>query len=281
VCRHGERHTECANYDKVFGQILVEFLFRLTLGVATAMCLTPSKWVTSGFYRVHLWVLLGVQTLAALALYSTSRSLPGKSELALINFWQFWFAVAAAAGSYIGAVIWMYEQRLAGKFAIAIVAVCAFAGCMLPVVAIGDKPIAMQLADRISGSLLLGLVTTAMLLGHWYLNTPTMKLQPLQRLIVLLGIAVVLRAAVCGAGTWLEVAAQASATGLPPSWSLFVTLRWLAGIAGVLAMAVMTWHTLKIPNTQSATGILYAGVILAFIGELTSQLLSAAAQYPV
>jgi len=262
----------------VFGQILVEFLFRLTFGVATAMCLTPSKWVTSGFYRVHLWMLLGIQTLAALALYSAQ---PETTQLVGINRPQFWLAVAAAIGSYVGAVIWMYERRLIGKIAIAIVAACALAGCMLPVVAIGDKPIAMQLADRISGSLLLGLVTTAMLLGHWYLNTPTMRLEPLKRLIVLLGVAVLLRAAVCASGAWLEIAALASSAGLPPSWSLFVTLRWLAGIAGVLAMAAMTWQTLKIPNTQSATGILYAGVILAFIGELTSQLLSAAAQYPV
>jgi len=262
----------------VFGQILVEFLFRLTFGVAAAMCLTPSKLVTSGFYRVHLWVLLGIQTLAALALYSAK---PDTAQLVGVNRAQFWLAVGAATASYVGAVIWMYEQRLAGKIAIAAVAVCALAGSMLPVVAIGDKPIAMQLADRVTGSLLLGLVTTAMLLGHWYLNTPTMKLQPLKRLIVLLGLAVLLRAGVCAAGTWLEVAAHSSVSGLPPSWSLFVALRWLAGIAGVLAMVAMTWQTLKIPNTQSATGILYAGVILAFIGELTSQLLSAQATYPV
>jgi hypothetical protein len=38
---------------------------------------------------------------------------------------------------------------------------------------------------------------------------------------------------------------------------------------------------LKIPNTQSATGILYAAVVLAMIGELTSQLLSAETMYPV
>jgi hypothetical protein len=62
---------------------------------------------------------------------------------------------------------------------------------------------------------------------------------------------------------------------------MFLALRWLAGILGVLIMAAMTWQTLRIPNTQSATGILYAGVILAFIGELVSQLLSAQATYPV
>ena len=38
----------------------------------------------------------------------------------------------------------------------------------------------------------------------------------------------------------------------------------------------MSWQTLKIPNTQSATGILYVAVITTFLGELTSLLLSAA-----
>jgi len=61
----------------------------------------------------------------------------------------------------------------------------------------------------------------------------------------------------------------------------FVALRWLAGLIGVGALAVMTWQTLKIPNTQSATGILYVAVIGVFIGELTSQLLSAHASFPL
>jgi hypothetical protein len=56
---------------------------------------------------------------------------------------------------------------------------------------------------------------------------------------------------------------------------LFLTLRWLSGIVGALALAVMTWQTLKIPNTQSATGILYVGVIVTFLGELLALLLAA------
>ena len=43
----------------------------------------------------------------------------------------------------------------------------------------------------------------------------------------------------------------------------------------------MTWKTLAIPNTQSATGILYVGIIAAFLGELTSQLRSAGTVFPV
>jgi hypothetical protein len=272
----------------LFGHILVEFLFRLTLGVAVAMGVTPSRQVTSGFYRVHLWVLMGLQTLAALALYSR---LSGDSTGGTATRWQLGIAIAAAATAYVGAVIWMYERNLAGKTAIWLVAVLALAGCTLPLFqpglaesdsAVAVRPLAWQLADRVTGSLVLGFVTTAMLLGHWYLNTPTMKLAPLLRLIVLLAISVLLRAAVCGAGTWLEwPAIAANESGGSQTWLIFVGLRWLAGIAAVLGLAWLTWLTLKIPNTQSATGILYAAVIVAFIGELTSQLLSAEARFPL
>jgi hypothetical protein len=263
----------------VFTAILVEFLFRLTLGIAAAMLITSSRLVTSGFFRVHLWVLLGMQTLVALAV----TSLPSASEkAALVQRGQFWLAIAAAVFSYIGAVIWMYERRAAGKTAILLVAAAALAGCWLPLFRGGGDIFWFWLADRLSGGLLVGSVTTAMLLGHWYLNTPTMKLEPLKRLIVLIAVAIAIRMIVCGSGAWLEATSHLAATDLSPqSWALFVLLRWLAGLIGVLVMAVLTWQTLKIPNTQSATGILYAGVIRVFIGELTSQLLSAEARYPV
>jgi hypothetical protein len=265
----------------MFGQILVEFLFRLTFGVAAAMGLTPSRHVTSGFFRVHLWVLLGVQTLAALAIYSGRPAKTASEVAGSVWTWQLTLAIAAAIVSYLGAVIWMYERRTAGKIALWLVAALALAGCLAPL-PLSDKPLAMQAADRATGGLLLGLVTTAMLLGHWYLNTPTMQLAPLRRLIVLLAAAVALRMLVSGSGLALELIYHATAHERAfTSWLLFVSLRWLAGLFSVLGLAWLTWQTLKIPNTQSATGILYAAVILVFIGELCSQLLSAEATWPV
>src|SRR5262245_51964645 len=110
----------------MFSQILIEFLFRLTFGVAAAMAVTSSRFVTSGFFRVHMWVLMGLQTLAALALYSSTAA---SGDLAWITRDQFCLSVAAAIVSYVGAVIWMYEARVLGKMAIAVVALCALAGC--------------------------------------------------------------------------------------------------------------------------------------------------------
>ena len=65
------------------------------------------------------------------------------------------------------------------------------------------------------------------------------------------------------------------------SWLLFVVLRWSFGLVGVLALVWMAWQTLKIPNTQSATGILYVAVIGVFVGELTGLLLSAESAFPL
>jgi Co/Zn/Cd efflux system component len=65
------------------------------------------------------------------------------------------------------------------------------------------------------------------------------------------------------------------------SWLLFVLLRWSFGLVGVLALVWMAWQTLKIPNTQSATGILYVAVIGVFVGELTGLLLSAESAFPL
>ena len=86
-----------------------------------------------------------------------------------------------------------------------------------------------------------------------------------------------MQAAVCGCGLSQEAAVHHGAT----AWGLFLALRWLFGLAGVAALAVMAWKTLAIPNTQSATGILYVAVIGAFVGETMSLLLSAEATFPV
>jgi hypothetical protein len=267
-------------------QILVEFLFRLTLGVGVAMGVTSPRLVTSGFYRVHLWVLMGVNTLAALAVFS-GRATPAYAGQEVAWREQLIAAIAAAVLSYVGAVIWMYEGRTSGKVALWFVVVCALVALAAAPEVGGSQTVgerAFRLADQVTSGLLMGFMTAAMLLGHWYLNTPTMQLEPLKRLIALLAVAIVLRMAVSGFGTALlfqAVAVEGAAVSLPPLWGPFLALRWLAGLLGTLVMAGMTWQTLKVPNTQSATGILYAGMILAFIGELTAALLSAESPFPL
>jgi hypothetical protein len=246
--------------------VLTQFLFRLSFGLSLSMAVTSPRQVTSGYYRNHLYVLLGLNVLAVLV------------ALAAPEQFKVWPPLAGACLSYAGAVAWLYEKPRAGIASLVLVAIAGLAGTWLamppPNSTSDSAPVLRWLAAPTSG-LLLGSTLAAMFLGHWYLNTPTMELAPLRRLVLLMGLAVIVRAAVCAAG----LAMQIEHAGMPQP--AFVALRWLFGLIGALALAVMTWKTLKIPNTQSATGILYVGVIAVFLGELTSQLLSARTGFPL
>jgi hypothetical protein len=248
--------------------LLAEFIFRLSFGLALAMAFVPPRQVTSGYYRNHLYVLLGLNVLVTLV------ALAAPQQFAL------WPPFSGAIASYLGAAIWLYEKPRAGRAALVIVALLAVAGAFLAPRPEGASSLARVLyyCDIVTGGLVLGTTMAAMLLGHWYLNTPTMALAPLRRLLLLMGGAIVARALVCGLSLALEL--QTSG-GLSQQTMLFLLLRWLSGIVGAGGLTVMAWKTLQIPNTQSATGILYVAVIVTFIGELVSLLLSSSTSFPL
>lgn len=274
--------------------LLTLFLLRSCFGLALGMLLVSSRQVTSGYFRNNLYVVLG---LAALAVLLSRSAVPE----------AYWYAMAAAALSYSGAVAWLYERPGLGKAALAIVGFAAFAGSLAVCESRRDAAVPtdtpsqeaapegaatdsaswgtagryappLRIVGNATSGLLIGLTLAAMLLGHWYLNSPTMQLAPLGRLIMAMAVAVLVQAVVSALGLWGELA-------VPPSpgarWLLFLTLRWAFGIVGVAGLLWMAWQTLKIPNTQSATGILYVALVGVFVGETMSLLLSAESVYPV
>ncbi len=257
-------------------QILLQFIFRITFGVALAMAITPSRLVTSGFYRIQLWVLMGANVFASLILFTSEQPVPA-AVMPLLSI----VVPGLAIASYFGSVIWLYERPQAGQIFLAIITVGGLlaAGCSQSWDSeAGSLSTTLMTADLVTAGLLLGSVLTAMLLGHWYLNTPSMQLAPLKRLLLLVFAALALRILTNGSSLILELG-QAEAWGVR-TWSI-ISFRWLAGLVGTLVLTVLTWQTLKIPNTQSATGILYAAVILTFLGELVSQLLGVDMHYPL
>jgi hypothetical protein len=267
--------------------ILTQFVFRLSFGLAVALGVTPPRLVTSGFYRVHLWVLMGLNTLAALAVFSYRHDLAkaasqGDSGALVVDpLVIVAVAVAAAAASYAGSVLWLYERPRAGVAALYLVGLLALMGAELATPwsrQATPAAMALALADLASSGLLLGTTLAAMLLGHWYLNTPTMELVPLERLLMWMILAVIARTVLCAVGLSLELSQRGT---MDSTILAFLVLRWLSGLIGTLAMAILARQTLRIPNTQSATGILYVGVVLAFMGELISLLLSVQSFYPL
>lgn len=247
--------------------LLIQFLLRASFGLAAGMALTSPREVTSGYFRNHLYVLLGGNSLAALAAWSAGSQIP------------WWPPLGAALLSYVGAVLWLYERHRAGRVALVLIAGLSIAGAWLSIdwyALTGPASQVLAVLDPLSAGLLLGFVLAAMFLGHWYLNTPTMALAPLKKLILLIGVALVLRAAVSASG----LACQWNTAVWPSTVISLIALRWLAGIVGVAALSWMAWKTLLVPNTQSCTGILYVAVLASFLGELTSLLLHADRIYP-
>ena len=248
---------------------ILHFLVRIAMGIAFSLGLTSPRQVTSGFFRIHLWVVMGIAVLAALVAWSL-----GSQDSTPLPAIVTGTAVATAVASYLAASCWIYEARRSGRLLTALVTIMAGYLVVTTAAGPGDE-LSLQnwpeILGALSAGLLVGSMTTAMLLGHWYLNAPGMDLRPLRLLLCLVFLAIILRALVCGGG----LAAWLLAEGSPPArWWIFLGFRWIAGIAGTLVLAAMAWMTLRIPNTQSATGILYAGTVLAMLGELASQLLS-------
>jgi hypothetical protein len=248
--------------------VLLDLLLRISFGLVTAMASIPARWVDSGFFRVHLYVALGLYTLASLVARSHH---PGM----LLP------AVALAAMAFVGATMWLLERQTAGRLSLVVIAAGGLAVLwplsQPPADSFASACMLWRLTPPVSG-LLMGTALAAMLLGHWYLNSPSMQLTPLYRLILMLMILLLARGIL--AGTGLAWALRQGESLSAVTWWL-VLMRWAAGLAGAAVLSAMVWQTLKIPNTQSATGILYVTFVGVLAGELISRLLSTSAVYPL
>jgi hypothetical protein len=237
--------------------LLIDFLCRFAWGLSAALVVTPPRLVPPGFFRVNLLVVLGLATFAALL---AGSALPG---------WLWLPPTAAAVAAWLGSIAWYAERTRGGML------FCAACAGLLAVATVLVGPAGgLPAAARLLSGLLVGLTVHAMLLGHWYLNAPGMRVDALRRMIdvALAAWAAVLVAAL-GAVLWTG---SMPWHGLEPTALALLSLRWLAGLAGLPALLWLSRKTLDIPNTQSATGILYVACLAAIMGELTAQLLAAA-----
>ena len=247
-------------------RLLVDFLCRFGWGLSVALVLTPSSLVPAGFFRVNMLVVLGLATFAALL---CGQPLPAHTWL---------LPAAAAVTAWMASIVWFAERTRPGIVLCVITALLLAAATA--VVQVGADGTLTGGWPHVGVALLSGLVTGltvhAMLLGHWYLNAPGMRVDVLRRMIDIALAAWAVQLVVATAAALPAGALAAGTTGGPTTMAL-VSLRWLAGLAGLPVLLWLSRKTLEIPNTQSATGILYVACLAAILGELTAQLLSVAA----
>lgn len=135
------------------------------------------------------------------------------------------------------------------------------------------------------GAWILGSITVAWLLGHAYLTATSMTIAPLRHFSRMLSWAVATR--ILFMLISLMIAWQVRGDPNSPilervaqSW-LIVVLRVGVGLLAVAVFAYMVADCVRLRSTQSATGILYFGSVMAYVGELASQQLMFELGWPV
>jgi len=241
--------------------MLADFCVRLAFGLATLLLTTTSRTVPLPFFRTHCQVILGLLVLGAL-----DASRPGglNSSVGIL--------IACALLAYSAAVSWGL-----GLLRIALPATLSIAlgtAAWLTLISRATEPAlwAFNAASRLASGFLLGATLTAMLLGHHYLTSPTMTIDPLKRFVQFMGWG--LGGRVLSAFLALALAhsglAGLGGSSFDSNSPLFLTMRWGIGFAVPVLATILSWKTVQIRSTQSATGILYVAMTLLLFGELTS-----------
>jgi len=230
--------------------LLVDFLCRAGFGMALGLALTPARDVPGGFFRANLLVIMGAATFAALGVAAGG--------------WTWLLPAAAAVAAWIGGVLWLAGRSTGGMIACLVCAKALAAATLL-----GGGP-----AGLVSGAVV-GLTLHAMLLGHWYLNAPGMRVDVLRRMIDFALVAWGIECLLAMPGALERVHAWSSG-GADRATLALSALRSIGGLVGLPVLLVMSRQTLAIPNTQSATGILYVACLAAITGDLAARLLAAA-----
>lgn len=264
--------------------MIAQFAVELLFGMSLMWAVMPRGRVFTGFFRVQMLVALGLGVLAAAAVGWLGGDSLGMQALTTGRHRQtaIGMCVFIAAAAYVGSVLWTLNRRRAG-FITGLLIVGA-AGTLLVASAVGSEGSSVgsspvfRTTSHFTSAGLLGAVVTGMLLGHAYLTDPGMPLDPLKSLNAYLALAGAARLIVSAVALTQAGSHLADAGGTVLSW---LALRWVAGIVGPLVVSFMVWRILRYRNTQAATGVLFVGVILVFIGEMSGALLERELSVPL
>ncbi len=251
----------------------------LAWGGMFALAIPPFFSVERGFYKSSASVFLcaGLITavgLGLLAMRGGARDGPGATALWIAAaLWTLWIAVTS---TYLY-TLWSDNGPLRARAYTLALATGMFA-LIANVLLLKPRgfSIVADLAyvlTAITSSLALGLVSGAMLFGHWYLIDLAMPVDYLRSFVRILGVVLVADLIALGLAIAIMaipgVAGAASpVTALWDSHAGLLAVRMLLGPVATIVLVWMCWQTLKIPQTMAATGLLYIALMSVIVGEM-------------
>ncbi|MGB8413470.1 MAG: hypothetical protein WCE23_11675 [Candidatus Binatus sp.] len=255
----------------VFGELAWGGLF--------ALAIPPFFNVERGFYKSSASVYLAASLTTAiglglLALRAGAAGGPGAGSLWMAA--SLWTLSSAAVAVYLY-TLWTENGLLRARsyalgLGLGLVALIANVLILMPRGFGAVAAVAYGLT-AITSALVLGLVSGAMLFGHWYLIDLEMPVDYLRTFVRLLGIALVADLVALGLAIAMP-AVLGSVNAAAAVHELFAThlgllgFRLLLGPVATIVLVWMCWQTLKIPETRAATGLLYIAVMAVLVGEM-------------
>jgi len=254
-------------------QVLCVVLTELSIGSLLMTCLLPPREIRASFFT-FISLLCALSAAIALVL----------SKWLLLSAWadvRYLGLTVIGATAAFGA--FRLEKPDLGRLLLLVSGLSGFLFGLLP---LGEHSLELHGirattapgffdAGVISGTLLLGAVNVAMILGHWYLLMRRLSFEYLLRFAQIVLVAVGLRTVVV-VGTLLflgEFDANLAAVFIPSLWSIhgnlfFFLLRVLWGLALPMVLGLLVLQCAQQKSNQSATGLLYLMEISVLFGEL-------------
>jgi hypothetical protein len=126
-----------------------------------------------------------------------------------------------------------------------------------------------------ASALLLGTVSMAMMIGHWYLVIPGLAIKWLKGACLAFGVSIVLKALAVAFSFMIGLTTHPfGAQGfldqfrVDPLTMIFFAVRLLVGLVIPGIFCVLAYRAAAIRSTQSSTGILFPAMIVVFLGEM-------------
>ena len=263
----------------VFARCFLLVFAQLYVGGLLALSLPPFHAIERGFYKSTAAVYLAAGVLAFLGRCSllirpgaASTPATAYAELAV------WLVSLAAAGVYLHSLWGDAFRRRARAYAAAWmsgVAALVVGAQLFRLGPLLSVETVLYPANFVVAALVLGAVTTGMLLGHWYLIDHDLSIDPFRSMFRFFAVMLVVQSVLLVAGTGLLVVAGATQT-VAQVELLFREHATLLGVRVLLSplaaggLAWMIWQTLQIPQTMAATGLFYIAILSVLVGEMLS-----------
>jgi len=251
----------------------------LALGGMFALAIPPFFKIERGFYKSTACVYLvsALMTTVGLGMLGWRGQVgigPTTTSLAIVC--GIWVVFCAVFTLYV-VTLWSENGALRAR-AFSFGLLCGAIAVSALVILVKPTPFG-ALADvayiitALTSSLALGLVSGAMMFGHWYLIDLGMDVEYLRSFIRLIAVALI--ADIIAMGLALAVLAlfggadATSAIGnLFGDHLMLWAMRMVFGPIASLILTWMCWQTLKIPQTMAATGLLYIALMSVVVGEM-------------